>query len=77
MDNDNPLITDAIDAVMKTICARFDLVFARPDAAEIVQGFIAGEIAFQIFGDHIAIARLEDVEAPDEVPAEWLDGDTP
>jgi hypothetical protein len=76
MDNDNPLITNAIDAIMRTVCKRFDLVFQRPDAAEIVEGFMEGTIAFQVYGDHIAIARLEYTDAPDEVPAEWLDGDS-
>ncbi len=60
-----------IDAVMLTISKRFDLVFARSDVRELMEGFVAGEIAFIIVNDEIQIARRESLEVPDTIPPEW------
>jgi hypothetical protein len=62
--NTNPLIAQAIDGIMHTISKRFDLVWQRPDVAEIVQGFIGGEIAFLVVDDAIILAKTGEATVP-------------
>lgn len=56
-----PLVEQIIDGMMLTISKRFDLVFARPDIRELLDGFIAGDIGFLITKDAIVLGSLSDL----------------
>jgi hypothetical protein len=44
----NPLLRDAVEAVIKAMAGAFDTVWTRPDAAALMERFLDGRLVFQV-----------------------------
>lgn len=69
----NELMLAAADSIMRAVSGAFDQVFARPDAAAVVEGFLAGRVTFHIRRDGLEVldaSTVREVDGPngDERP---------
>jgi hypothetical protein len=56
----NPLLLTAVESVTAAMAGAFDEVWARPNAAATMEGFLAGRIRFVIGRDGLLVVEQED-----------------
>ncbi|GHD04360.1 hypothetical protein GCM10010313_20560 [Streptomyces violarus] len=57
----------AKDGIRETVLKRLDLMLARDNAAELIEGFVAGDIAFTVWEDCIFTSIYRPPDVPDDI----------
>lgn len=56
----NPLLLTAVESVTVAMAGAFDELWAKPNAAATMEGFLAGRLSFVISRDGILVIERED-----------------
>ncbi len=64
----NPLLLPAVETVTAEMARAFDVIWSKPGAAAVMEGFLAGRVAFQI--DVGGVTTLERDPGAGEAPQE-------
>ncbi|TGB13296.1 hypothetical protein [Streptomyces sp. MZ04] len=62
MDEINPLIRDAVERITIGMAEAFDIIWSRPDAAQIIENFLDGSGAFLVERDGITVMSTDESE---------------
>lgn len=61
----NELVQTAAESIVRALAGAFDVIFARPDAPELVAAFLGGTVSFRVCRDGVEIlGELPDDDAP-------------
>ncbi|MER7562320.1 hypothetical protein ABTZ93_05050 [Streptomyces sp. NPDC097941] len=65
--NYSEAVDKAVQEIQETVRRRLELAFGHEDRADLVEGFIAGDIAFVIFDDCVqsVLVHSEEIVVPD------------
>lgn len=69
-NNIDPELLAKIDAIVRAMSGAFDEMFCRPDAREIVDGFLDGRTTFIVTKGGVTFT-VDPPEIPDTVPT-WV-----
>jgi hypothetical protein len=58
----NPLLRPIVEAVTIAMAGAFDVIWTRPDAAELAEAFLDGRLVFQVHRSGILILEQEATE---------------
>jgi hypothetical protein len=56
----SPLLRPAVEAVIKAMAEAFDEVWTRPDAPQLMAGFLDGTVVFQLDRSGVLILQRTD-----------------